>query len=119
MQPHSVKMEESIKRGRGAYRAPKGQGSDRKKTLGRWVTDASGYNNLQDGFVKHLSIRSNIISKTSLRLDKVNFGPENTKSNRLQESKHSLNFIALLRFIFLPPNLSSLLSTSLKSPNNN
>ena len=65
--------------------------------------------------MKHLSMRSRIRSETCLRLDHINFGPENPRSRRLQESRQALKLKALLRLTCLPPNLSSLHSTLLKS----
>ena len=90
-----------------------------EKTLVKWVTKASEYKSLQEGFAKHLSILSKIKSVICLRLDHVYFGPEKPNSKKLQQSRQSLNSKALLRFIFLLPYLSSPLRTLLKSPRSN
>ena len=68
-----------------------------KKFLGRWVTVALGYNILQLGLTKHLSILSRMRLVTGLLLVHIYFGPAKPKSKKLQLSNHSLNSKALFR----------------------
>ena len=87
-----------------------------EKVLGKWVTTASGYRILHKELAKHLSILSRIRSVICLLLDHVNLGPTKPKSTNLHASRHALKSMALLRFIWLPPNLSSPHRISIKSP---
>ena len=54
-----------------------------ENVLGRWVTVASGYNILQLGLTKHLSILSRMRLVTGLLLVHVYFGPTKPKSKKL------------------------------------
>ena len=84
--------------------------------ISKWKTTASGKREFHSALRKTLSILSRISRDSGLRFDQVYRGPENPISIILQIFRHSWNRRALPKLTGLPPNLSSPIRTSLKSP---
>ena len=76
-------------------------------TLGKCLTDASGYKWRHSALAKALSNRTFIYGFPPTSFHHVNFGPVNPKSINPQSSIHLANLAHFLMTLLEPPHLSS------------